>query len=174
MLGFTAFTPTYVLFGSGLVGLFGTARKKYWRIKTTESIMLRTLFSALLLLCVTTTTWADFEKGEKAYNRKDYATALKEFRMEAMQGSAVAQASLGLMYDRGHGVPQDYAEAVKWYRKAAEQGLAVAQSKLGVMYADGQGVSQDYAEAVKWNRKAAEQGLARVGWVERSDTHRLS
>ena len=35
---------------------------------------------------------------------------------------AEAQASLGVMYYQGKGVPRDYAEVVKWYRLAAEQG----------------------------------------------------
>ena len=76
----------------------------------------------------------DFQKGVKAYERGDYATALREFRLVAKQGDADAQFYLGLMYYEGQGVPQDYAEAVKWYRKAAEQGNALAQVNLGVMY----------------------------------------
>jgi hypothetical protein len=71
-----------------------------------------------------------------------------------------AQFNLGLMYDKGQGVPQDYAEAAKWYRKAAEQGNAEAQYNLGMMYYAGQGVPQDHAVAAKWYRKAAEQGNA--------------
>jgi len=87
-------------------------------------------------------------------------TALREWRPLAEQGNANAQFFLGVMYDKGRGVPQDYAEAVKWLRKAAEQGVAEAQYNLGVMYDRGLGVPQDYAEAVKWSRKAAEQGYA--------------
>ncbi len=67
---------------------------------------------------------ADFQAGLEAAGRGDYATALKEWRPLAEQGSAAAQYNLGYMYDNGLGVPQDYAEAVKWHRKAAEQGVA--------------------------------------------------
>ncbi|EQD52048.1 Sel1 repeat family, partial [mine drainage metagenome] len=63
----------------------------------------------------------------------------------------------GLMYDKGHGVPQDYAEALKWYRLAAKQGNADAQNNLGLMYRLGQGVPRDMAEAVRWWRLAAQQ-----------------
>ncbi len=87
-------------------------------------------------------------------------TARREWRPLAKQGNANAQYNLGVMYDKGRGVPQDYAEAVKWYRKAAEQGHAKAQYSLGVRYANGRGVPQDDAEAVGWWRKAAEQGNA--------------
>jgi TPR repeat protein len=82
----------------------------------------------------------DFEKGLKAYQSGDYQTALHEWRPLAEQGDAKAQNNLGVMYEKGLGVPQDYAEAVKWYRKAAEQGDARAQNNLGVMYAAGRGV----------------------------------
>ena len=69
---------------------------------------------------------------------------------------------LGLMYDRGEGVPQNYIEAATWYRKAAEQGNADAQYNLGIMYSFGKGVPEDDAEAAKWFRKAAEQAGRRL------------
>ncbi len=55
----------------------------------------------------------DLETGAEAYDRGDYATALKEWRPLAEQGHAKAQYNLGVMYDDGEGVAQDYAEAVK-------------------------------------------------------------
>ena len=81
-------------------------------------------------------------------------------RKLAEQGLAKAQYNLGVMYDKGRGVPQDYKAAVEWFRKAAEQGIASAQFNLGNMYNNGRGVPQDYAKAVEWYRKAAEQGDA--------------
>ncbi len=90
---------------------------------------------------------ADFQKGWDAYNKKDYATALREWTPLAEQGYAEAQYNVGWMYDKGEGVPQNYKTAVKWYRLAAEQGDAEVQ---GWMYAKGQGVPQNYKTAVKW------------------------
>ena len=101
---------------------------------------------------------ADLKAGLDAFQRDDYATALKELRPLAEQGNAEAQYYLGRIYSGGFGVTQDYAEAMKWYRLAAEQGDAAAQFFLGVIYEFGWGVSQDYTEAVKWYRLAAEQG----------------
>ncbi len=75
-------------------------------------------------------------------------TALREWRPLAEQGNANAQFFLGVMYDKGRGVPQDDAEAVKWYRKAAEQGVAEAQYNLGLMYDDGQGVGLSFGVAL--------------------------
>ena len=113
-----------------------------------------------ITLGLTALAWAGWDEGSAAYERGDYATAIREWRPLAEQGHALAQFNLGTMYAEGKGVPQDYAEAMKWYRKAAEQGNAAAQNNLGFMYRNGKDVAQDYAEAVKWYRKAAEQGMA--------------
>lgn len=102
----------------------------------------------------------DFQKGVEAYQKKDYATALDEWRPLAEQGNAYAQSNLGVMYDEGRGVPQDYKEAVKWYRLAAAQGYAGAQNNLGVMYGNGQGVIQDNVYAHMWFNVAASNGDA--------------
>jgi TPR repeat protein len=92
---------------------------------------------------------------------KDYVQAVSWFRKAAEQGNALAQVSLGILYDgaleEAKGVPQDYAQAAVWYRKAADQGNGLAEYMLGRLYANGQGVHQDYAQAAVWYRKAAEQ-----------------
>jgi TPR repeat protein len=62
-----------------------------------------------------------------AYKRRDYATALRLLRQLADQGDPVAQSNLGMMYEKGNGVPQDYAEAARLYRLAADQGFAGGQ-----------------------------------------------
>ena len=80
---------------------------------------------------------------------------MKWYHKAAEQGEANAQYNLGVMYDKGQGVPQDYREAVKWYHKAAEQGDASAQSTLGGMYYFGQGVPQDFVQAHMWFNLAA-------------------
>jgi uncharacterized protein len=103
---------------------------------------------------------ADYQKGVDAYNRGDYATALREWKPLAEQGDALAQYLVGSMYDEGQGVLQDYKTAVKWWTLAAEQGDADAQYNLGVMYDKGRGVPQNDKTAVKWYRLAAEQGFA--------------
>ena len=67
---------------------------------------------------------ADYQKGLAAYANGDHATALREWKPLAEQGNASAQSNLGVMYERGQGVPQDDKTAVKWYRLAAKQGLS--------------------------------------------------
>jgi uncharacterized protein len=101
-----------------------------------------------------------YEKGIAAYDRKDYAEALRLLKPFAEQGYADAQNKLGVMYDNGAGVSEDDVEAMRWYRKAADQGNANAQYSLGSMYQFGVGLVEDYAEAVRWYRRAADQGNA--------------
>jgi uncharacterized protein len=121
--------------------------------------MKRLLITAVLCLGLTGPAWgADFDKGVAAYERGDYATALREFRPLAEQGDASAQYNLGLMYSNGRGVTQDYKAAVMWYRRAAEQGDAKAQTNLGVMYGNGSGVLQDNIYAHMWSNIAAASG----------------
>jgi TPR repeat protein len=42
----------------------------------------------------------------------------------AVQGDPFAQAMLGLMYDKGHGVPQDFILAYKWLDLATARARA--------------------------------------------------
>jgi uncharacterized protein len=78
------------------------------------------------------------------------------FHPLANQGDDVAQFDLGLLYNKGWGVPRDYVQAVRWYRRAADQGNADAQYNLGLLYDK----AHRYAEAMHWYRKAADQALA--------------
>jgi hypothetical protein len=123
------------------------------------------------ILCVTLAvllgsagmSWsADFQKGVDAYNRGDYATALREWKPLAEQGNAPAQTNLGVMYAKGRGVPQNFETAMKLHTLAAEQGNVLAQFNLGLMYEDGHGVPKNYKTAVRWYRLGAEQGYARA------------
>jgi len=95
---------------------------------------------------------------------QDYAEAARWYRKAADQGGADAQNRLGLMYEKGRGVP-DYAEAVRWYRKAADQGHAGAQAKLGFVYEEGRGVSQDYVLAHMWLNLAASKLTGDLGRI---------
>ena len=122
-------------------------------------LVLTAALCAGFTLGLTAPAWAGLDEGMAAYNRGDYATALREWRPLAEQGVAEAQSRLGFMYTFGEGVSQDHAEAVKWYRKAAEQGYAKAQFNLGIMYDNGLGVPQDYAQAHMWFNFAASRFL---------------
>jgi hypothetical protein len=51
----------------------------------------------LSFVCLATPAWPDYEAGEGAYQRGDYATALRELRPLAEQGNPSAQFFLGGM-----------------------------------------------------------------------------
>src|SRR5262249_3120089 len=72
--------------------------------------------------------------AEIAFQRADYAKALKLARPLAEAGDPRAEAVLGSAFYRGRGVPQNDSEAAKWFRLAAEQGDAQAQYNLGLAY----------------------------------------
>ena len=114
--------------------------------------MIRNAFIAVALsLSILSPAWGqDFQKGDEAYKRGDYAAAMREWRPLAEKGDANAQYELGRMYSNGHGVPKDDTEAARWFRLAAEQGYAKAQFNLGYMYQNGYGVPKDMTEAVRW------------------------
>ncbi len=94
---------------------------------------MRYLFAAALTVMLALPVAAqDFQKGFEAYQRGDYATALREWRPLAEQGAADAQYALGRMYDNGEGVPQDDAEALKWYTVGARPTLSCAWKHTGL------------------------------------------
>ena len=78
--------------------------------------------------------------------------------MAADQGDERAQYNIGVMYEKGRGIPQNYKTAVKWFTLSGKSGFASAQYKLGVMNEKGRGVPQNYMTAAKWYTLAAEQG----------------
>jgi len=91
---------------------------------------------------------------------------------------AEAQINLGMMFERGQGVPQNFKEAIRWYRLAADQGLIKAQGKLnsllkksakaqinfglGMRFESGEGVPQDFEEAIRRYQLAADLGLIKA------------
>jgi hypothetical protein len=104
------------------------------------------------------TTAADCEirGGEYvAYDRADYATALRVWLPLAQEGDKVAQTYVGEIYEKALGVPADYALAAAWYRKAAQQGYARAMIDLGHLYELGLGVEKDPVAALEWYRRAS-------------------
>jgi cell division septation protein DedD len=105
----------------------------------------------------------DYQKGLAAYNRGDYATALREWESLAAKGKADAQITLGLMRANGHGVPQDYqkglaaynrgdyATALREWKSLAAKGKANVQKKLSVIHGNGKGLPPEsaYEEVMK-------------------------
>lgn len=65
-------------------------------------------------------------------------------QMAAVDGDAIAQDRLGIMYAKGIGVPQNFVRAEKWFIKAANQRYPDALFNLSVLYRVGpNGVEPD-------------------------------
>jgi TPR repeat protein len=71
-----------------------------------------------------------WEDGMVAYNRGDYAPAIRLFRPLAQAGNVKAQHLLGVMYHRGQGVARNTVRAMAWFSVAAKHGDREAQATL--------------------------------------------
>jgi hypothetical protein len=90
-----------------------------------------------------------------AFDRADYATALKVWIEQAKLGDPEAQTYVGEIYEKGLGLPADYQVAALWYQRAAEQNFTRAQINMGNLYEKGLGVPKDPVQALNWYRKAS-------------------
>ena len=86
---------------------------------------------------------------------------LKSGSKVIIPGHPGAQFNLGVLYERGKGVPKSDKSAAEWYLKAARQEHPESQFSLAVMYENGQGMAKDLPEAAKWYQRAAELGVRR-------------
>ena len=119
----------------------------------------RLLIVSALMLCFSVAGCED-RRADKAYLRGDYDKALTDIKFLANGGEARAQYDLGLMYDKGQGVPQSDTEAMYWYGRAADQGEPRALYNLGLMYLNGQGVPPDLVKAYYLISLSASKGNA--------------
>jgi TPR repeat protein len=118
------------------------------------------MLAVATLLAMTDRSAHAVNKALSSLVNHDYATAYKEFKIQADQGDAPAQYNLGVMCKNGKGMPPNFTEAFKWFHLAAAQGHVRAQSNLAMLYASGQGVKQDYVQAYMWAELAGKQGDA--------------
>lgn len=100
----------------------------------------------------------NIEQANDYYNSRRFEEAFSLYKRAAERGNAEAYNKIGIMYDKGEGVPKNPEESVRFFRKAALLGNVLAQNSLGVRLALGKGVIKDINEAIKWIQMAAEQG----------------
>jgi TPR repeat protein len=117
-------------------------------------------FAGLLLISIAGNASADGVAGFEAYEKGDYATALKEFLPLAEAGQTSAEAAVGQMYFEGKGMAPDPKQAARFLEPAASKGNARAQYLLGKLYLSGEGVgAPDPAKAAALTKAAADQML---------------
>ncbi len=107
---------------------------------------------ALGCMAVALPARADYANGIVAYEKSQYADALREFRALARSGYAGADFMLGVMYFNGLGVLRNEVVAAIYFRQAAEQSELGAQLAFGSIHIRGVGVYKDLVKARTWLR----------------------
>ncbi|MFK7996830.1 MAG: caspase family protein [Granulosicoccus sp.] len=90
-----------------------------------------------------------------AFDRANFATALKIWLPQAEKGDPDAQTYVGEIYEKGLGLQADPVVAAQWYLKAADQGHSRARINLGYLYESGLGVEKDLVKAMNYYRAAS-------------------
>jgi TPR repeat protein len=125
-----------------------------------KRVIRATLIGLCLLAVRIPAAEASYESGLQAYERGDYAQALKDWLIEAEKGDERAQHNVAVIYDSGRGIAPNPVEARKWYERAATKGLAASQNNLGMLFSKGRGVEPDQARAIELWTAAARRGYA--------------
>ena len=115
---------------------------------------------ALVLASALTVRAASFEDAVAAYQRADYASAMRIWHELGEAGDVRAIYNLGVLFDLGQGVTPDPARAAIYFQHAAQAGHVRAMSNYGRLLEQGRGVQKNEEQAAYWFQKAAEGGLA--------------
>src|SRR5215471_13929105 len=84
------------------------------------------------------------------HTEKDLAEAIHWYSKAAEHGFAPAQNNLGILYEKGPGVPRDIARAITLFKLAAEQGDGSAAANLAYTYSDPHAGNVDISAAYFW------------------------
>lgn len=151
----------------GLTGGSGVAKARDSVQQSRKGeIRIMRMMALLLLASIATPAGAlaqtaAVKAGVEAYERGDYAGAMRHWRPAAEKGDADAQYNLGQVYKLGRGVPVDLAEAEKWYRLAALQGHDLAEANYGmVLFENGKREA-----AVPWLERSVARGEPRAQYL---------
>ncbi len=86
----------------------------------------------------------------------NYQQALLGYQQAADKGYPLGQFDLGLIYEKGKGVPVDLVKAKELYLKAAEKGHVQAMVQLAGLYFNAGASAKDQEIALDWYKKAAQ------------------
>jgi TPR repeat protein len=103
----------------------------------------------------------DFRRGQTAYQRGDFASAMHTLRAPAKAGHGPSQTLLAYILEQA-----DFAEeAARLYESASAQGDPDAHAGLANLYLTGRGIAKDEKKALAHFSKAAERGHAGAALV---------
>ena len=126
----------------------------------------------ILVVCIfaaaalngTVVTAGDFQNAKRAYEKSNYAAAIKLLLPMAKAGDVKAQVLLGLTYDRAQGqtgVKRDRSKAQFWFEKAVKQNYTPAFRELGFHLV---GTGKNPKRGLRILKVAAERGNAMAQW----------
>ncbi len=95
--------------------------------------MKRLVLTIAILIGLAAPAWAGLVEGVAAYNRGDYATALREFRPLANHGDSLAQSYLGVVLRNALAVVVHEAEVVLGFGMALVDKWAPLPQGCGVI-----------------------------------------
>jgi TPR repeat protein len=95
---------------------------------------------------------------EYIVSKPDYVEAFNWYSMAAESSHREAIYHLGLLYEKGLGIPQDYQKAIQLYNYAGNLGSDKALHQLGVVYHVGKGVDIDPTKAIEYYTRSSNLG----------------
>ncbi len=123
-------------------------------------IIIGTLVFLVLTLFSTLSQGDNLERGIYELNRGEFHAAIEQFRPLVAEGYAPAQYQMGIVYQKGYGVPKDGMKALALFELAAQQNDSDAQFELALIYGEGKLVKKDLKKAYNLTLKSAKKGLA--------------
>ncbi|RXJ98180.1 hypothetical protein CRU98_10485 [Arcobacter sp. CECT 8986] len=104
--------------------------------------------------------YAAYHLAEFYNDKKEYKKAKEYYEISAKKGKASAQIELGILYEKGHGVPKDVEKAVLYYQDAfanendSDQ-KGIGAYNVGLVYEYGKGeYKKDIKKAIQWYKKS--------------------
>jgi TPR repeat protein len=105
------------------------------------------------------------------YVGREVDKAIPWLEQAANAGHLRAPLVLGILYEKGTGVPEDPAKAAKWYQKGVENGNVAAMRRLAEMYRLGLGVPRDEKKANELLDRAAQLGDKHAAFLQDKREH---
>ncbi|WP_091980048.1 tetratricopeptide repeat protein [Pseudoalteromonas denitrificans] len=109
---------------------------------------------------ISTSVFADLQKGINAANNGDFQTAISEFQYLVDHDYAPGMYHLAELYSRGLGIAKNQQKAIELYQKAAAQDFPDAIFSLAVIYKEGEGVKVNLPKSLDLFTLAADKGMA--------------
>jgi len=88
----------------------------------------------------------------------NYQQAQMSYQKAALQHDVIGLFNLGLLYEKGKGMPVNFEKAKQLYQEAAENGHRQAMVQLAGLYFNGSIGKRDASSALNWYKKAAAMG----------------